>query len=82
MGTSKAVSYTHLRNQIESSVYNYAVGNKYIRSVTLITPEFSVCRGSSSVQESEAYLEQLKPVSYTHLGLLPSESFVQDDPSF
>ena len=49
-----------LRNQIESSVYNYAVGNKYIRSVTLITPEFSVCRGSSSVQESEAYLEQLK----------------------
>lgn len=46
-----------LRNQIESSVYNYAVGNKYIRSVTLITPEFSVCRGSSSVQESEAYLE-------------------------
>ena len=49
-----------LWNQIESSVYNYAVGNRYVRSVTLMTPDFTVCRGSTSLQEPEVYLDQLK----------------------
>lgn len=53
-------SRTQLRDKIESIVYSYAGGNRFTQSVTLITPDFTVCRGSTSLQETDTFLQKLK----------------------
>lgn len=59
---------TNLRSEIESIVYSYADGSHFIKSITLLTSGFTVCRGTTSLQESDEYISELTSLADQYRG--------------
>ncbi len=57
-----------LRSNCESVIYSYLGLSKYIDSIALITPNYSICHGNSSYLESADYLEEILKIADDNKG--------------